>query len=65
MATRTDFYLGTGPRAALRCGHTDVPERARPEVLRLYCPAAWRLLAEAGISFGQRNLGRCDAVLCA
>lgn len=30
MATRTDFYLGTGPRAALHCGHTDFPERARP-----------------------------------
>lgn len=51
--------------AALHCGHTDVPERVWPQVLRLYCPAACRLLTDAGISFEQWNLGRCDAVLCA
>jgi hypothetical protein len=50
--------------AALHCGHTDVPERVWPEVMRRYCPTAWSLLAEAGISFEQWNLGRCDAVLC-
>jgi len=50
--------------AALHCGHTDVPEHVWPEVLRLYCPTAWRMLTEAGISFEQWNLGRCEAVLC-
>ncbi|MFI5593514.1 hypothetical protein ACIA5G_51395 [Amycolatopsis sp. NPDC051758] len=51
--------------AALHCGHLDVPERAWPEVLRLYCPTAWRLLSQAEVSFEKWNLGQCDAVLCA
>lgn len=50
--------------AALHCGQTDVPEHVWPEVMRLYCPRAWRMLAEAGISFEQWNLGRCEALLC-
>lgn len=49
--------------SALYCGELDVPERAWPEVLRLYCPDAWRMLAEAEISFEQWNSGRCEAVL--
>ncbi|MFE0025472.1 hypothetical protein [Amycolatopsis sp. NPDC059021] len=50
--------------AALYCGQTDVPEHGWREVMRLYCPTAWRLLTEAEVSFEQWNLGRCEAVLC-
>ncbi|GAA1020453.1 MULTISPECIES: hypothetical protein [Amycolatopsis] len=49
--------------SALCCGEHDVPEHAWPEVLRLYCPTAWRMPAEAGISFEQWNTGRCETVL--
>ncbi len=49
--------------AALHCGPDDVPERMWPEVMRLYCPTAWRMLADAGVSFEDWNRGRCDAVL--
>lgn len=49
--------------AALCCGSADVPERVWPAVLRLYCPQAWALLAEAQVSFDEWNTGRTDAVL--
>jgi hypothetical protein len=49
--------------SALHCGEHDVPEHVWPEVLRLYCPTAWRMLTEVGISFEQWNLGRCEALL--
>jgi len=51
--------------AGVCCGDADVPEHAWEGVLRQYCPAAWRLLAEAEVSFAEWNTGRCEVVLAA
>ncbi|QXV57434.1 hypothetical protein [Amycolatopsis sp. TNS106] len=47
--------------AALHCASSDVPEHAWPTAMRLYCPIAWRLLTDAGVSFDEWDRGRCDA----
>ena len=49
--------------SALCCAEHDVPEHVWPQAMRVHCPKAWRVLADAGISFEQWNAGRCDAVL--
>ncbi|WP_067665598.1 hypothetical protein [Nocardia miyunensis] len=41
----------------------DVPERVWPEILRLYCPKAWAMLAGAGVSFESWQVGHCPAPL--
>ncbi|MFK0244522.1 hypothetical protein ACIQUM_07475 [Amycolatopsis azurea] len=50
--------------AALHCAYSDFPEHAWSTVMRLYCPIAWRLLTDAGVSFDDWNRGRCDADFC-
>ncbi|QWF85768.1 hypothetical protein [Amycolatopsis sp. CA-230715] len=49
--------------AALHCGEHDPPDHAWPEVMRLYCPTAWQMLADADITFEQWYVGDCEAVL--
>lgn len=62
-------YLLTGrasTAAVVACvtnGWVDVPERVWPEILRLYCPKAWAMLAGAGVSFESWQAGHCPAPL--
>lgn len=49
--------------AGLYNGLLDVPSHVWPKVVELYCPRAWRLLVEAGVTYEQWNTGRCPAEL--
>ena len=47
--------------AGLLCGETDPPEDSHEKMMRIYCPKAWSLLAQAEISHERWMTGKCAA----